>query len=195
MIIGFCGAAYAGKTTSANFLVKNFGFNKVSFAASLKENIGRQIFGLSERQLYGDLKEEMDSRWGVSPRQILQLAGGKLREINGNVWIENLVRKIQAYGKSANVTIDDVRYPNEVTVLTDLGAKIIRVVRPNHSKLSGNAREHSSETALSDYPVDLFFKTIVAEDFESLSTELVELAADLKLSIPTTQPQLELFGA
>lgn len=76
MIIGITGGRGHGKSTAANVLKKEFGFIEYSFAEPLKE-ICKQMFGLSDAQVYGDyeVKDKIDERLGVSPREILQKFG------------------------------------------------------------------------------------------------------------------------
>ena len=63
VIVGLGYVARAGKDTIADHLVKEYGFRKTSFATSLKEGIGRGVFGLNDDQLYGDKKEVVEDFW------------------------------------------------------------------------------------------------------------------------------------
>ena len=68
MIIGLCGQAGAGKSTVADFLVKNHGFVSVALADPLKR-ICREVFDFSDEQLWGPSSErnKPDERY---PRQV-----------------------------------------------------------------------------------------------------------------------------
>ena len=37
-----------------------------------------EIFGFTKEQVYGDLKDVVDSEWGVTPRKVLQIMGTEL---------------------------------------------------------------------------------------------------------------------
>lgn len=63
VIVGLGYVAQSGKDTAADYLANEYNFKKLSFATALKEGIGRGVFGLNDRQLYGDLKEEIDEFW------------------------------------------------------------------------------------------------------------------------------------
>ena len=68
LIIALSGKKRSGKDTVADYLVERFGFVKYGFADPIKE-IGKIMFDFSEEQLNTDKKEEIDKRWGISPRQ------------------------------------------------------------------------------------------------------------------------------
>ena len=50
-IIGITGRKFSGKDTSGEFLVKNFGYERIAFADALKEGI-KLIFGFSSIEKY-----------------------------------------------------------------------------------------------------------------------------------------------
>jgi hypothetical protein len=72
--IGLLGQKGSGKDTLADYLVNNKGFVKYSFATPVK-NISKILFNLSDEQLYGNLKEIIDDKLGISPRVIFQRLG------------------------------------------------------------------------------------------------------------------------
>jgi len=63
MIVGLGFRAGSGKDTVANYLIDKYNFKKTSMAESIKEGIGRGVFGFTDEQLYGDLKEIVDEFW------------------------------------------------------------------------------------------------------------------------------------
>lgn len=66
-IIAMCGLAGSGKDTACDYLVKNYGFMKTSFAAPMKEMV-KIAFGFTDEQLYGSSskREEEDKRYPFS---------------------------------------------------------------------------------------------------------------------------------
>ena len=66
-----------GKDTVADYLVNKYGFVKYSFGQPIKE-VAKIMFDFSDEQLNGDLKEAVDIRWGISPRQFFQDFGSSL---------------------------------------------------------------------------------------------------------------------
>lgn len=127
MIIGLGHRARSGKDTLADYLVKQHGFIKVSFATPLKE-AARDIFLLTDEQMYGDLKEVVDPRWGRTPRDILQKLGTEsVRNVFGpNVWIN---RCFYGLDPKKNYVIADVRFVNEALAVKSWGGYVVQVNR------------------------------------------------------------------
>lgn len=139
MIIGLVGYIGAGKGSVADFLVKNHGFAKESFAKSVKDAVST-IFGWDRNALEGDTihsrkwREEPDAWWSekmgkdFSPRQALQLMGTEAgREIfHQDLWIFSLERRLNVHKK---YVIADVRFLNEIDSIKKLGGYIVRVQR------------------------------------------------------------------
>ena len=146
MIIGFIGKKRSGKDTCADYVCENYSFSKYSFAYPLKEAC-KIIFGWTNDHVNGILKEIVDNRWGVSPRQALQTIGtelmqyefGKYRpnfkdKIGRSIWVKKFEFYYKDYykrnGKNLNVCIADVRFEHEIKAIKKLGGTLIKVVRP-----------------------------------------------------------------
>lgn len=150
-IIGIAGKARSGKDTVAERLVQGHGFVRMAFADPLKE-AARCIFGLSDAQLYGDLKETNDAFWGKTPRRIMQLLGTDAvrKNIDDDVWIKATQRRIEtemAERDTIGIVIPDVRFPNEADAIRAWGGDVWHVSRPGIAAVE----EHVSETALKNY--------------------------------------------
>lgn len=153
MIIGLGYKARAGKDTIASHLVGKYDFVQESFAYPLKEQIGRQIMGFNDKQLYGEWKEVLDPEWGRTPRQLLQLIGtDALRKVvHDDFWVIPMKRKLKEHTHNKrNVVISDVRFLNEINAIKALGGQIVRVDRDNPDQITGFAK-HQSETELDNY--------------------------------------------
>lgn len=131
-MIGFAGKKRSGKDTCADLLVRKHGFTKTSFAEPLKEAC-RALFLFNDSQLYGDLKEESDPRWGASPREILQYVGTDLLrkqtlmpELGEDIFIRNLLLRAE----STKLVVADVRFANEAQAIQKAGGIVIRIERP-----------------------------------------------------------------
>jgi len=151
MIISLSGKKRSGKSSVATYLTKKYGFVEVSWAAPLKEIIGRQLFGLTTEQLYGTEaeREAIDLRWGMSPREILQKVGTDLFRVYfmDDFWVRIGVERIKnEVANGHNVVISDTRFPNELKAAEELGSKTIRMKRPDMV----SADYHDSETSLDD---------------------------------------------
>lgn len=146
MIIGFCGAIGAGKSTAARYLERHYDYVRIGFAKPLKDMC--RAFGLTDEQLYGSAKEIPDHELccGKTPRQLMQWLGHQWgRELVGpDVWVNAWRRQAV---KHPNVVADDVRYPNEVAAIHELGGKVVRLLRAADLSLSS----HESETQMPAY--------------------------------------------
>ena len=68
VLIGIVGKKYSGKDTAADYLVANHNFTKMAFADPVKK-VAKELFNFNDEQLYGNLKEATDERWGISPQR------------------------------------------------------------------------------------------------------------------------------
>ena len=131
-IIGITGKAQAGKSTTASFLeqkIKDKGYTPIrhAFAKPLKE-IANQIY--PDMDFYNN-KETVDFYYNRSPRQVLQILGTDIaRSIYHNTWVDmteriilDLSAKLTAEAPPTVVIIDDIRFPNEYNMLSELHNK------------------------------------------------------------------------
>lgn len=140
MIIGLCGLQGAGKDTVANFLIRNHGFKKLSFASKLKDIVAT-LFGWDRNLLEGTTpesrawREQEDVWWagrlgkpGYSPRRALQEIGTDiLRDVwHSDVWMLALERQLEGPDR---IVVTDCRFPNDIEMLRSQGATIVHVVR------------------------------------------------------------------
>ena len=142
MIFGISGYIGCGKGTVAEQLTNKYGFRQDSFAKNLKDACA-VLFDWPRHLMEGDTKEsrewrEQPDKWwaaklGIpdfSPRLSLQLVGtNSLRNhFNENIWmltLENRYRK----NPEQHVVISDVRFPNELKFIKEMGGILIRVDR------------------------------------------------------------------
>lgn len=126
-LIAFCGLKESGKTTAAEWLVRNYGYRRESFATPLKR-AAQIIFNLSDWQIYNiEGKETIDTRWGTTPRDLLQRFGTEVgREFDKDIWIRNLM--IRCASTDA-IVIDDCRFSNETKAIKDMGGLVIGIKR------------------------------------------------------------------
>ena len=168
-IIGFSGRKQSGKTTAAEYAELLWGGGdkvmKMSFASRLKEII-RWCFVPAGIHL--DFDDEKDKSMllpcGRTVRDLLQVVGTDMfRGLWSDVWVNAFRSKIQFYGdgrprvvyqkegarECSKVLVPDVRFPNEVKCIQDMGGIVIRLTRCPHP-----ADDHESETALDHYTDD-----------------------------------------
>jgi hypothetical protein len=150
MIIGICGFKSSGKDTIADYLVKEYGFKKVSFASTLKDIISI-MFGWSRDKLEGitkedrEWREQVDPWWSetlkmplLSPRYVMQYFGTDLFRIHfhPDIWVKIVENKLNKYVEEnlkedfkGNIVITDCRFDNEINMILRLKGKIIHVYR------------------------------------------------------------------
>jgi hypothetical protein len=142
MIVGISGFISSGKGTVATQLTEKYGFRKDSFAASLKDACA-VMFDWPRDMLEGETaesrewREQVDEWWStklgipnLTPRLALQLIGtDALRNNFSNaMWFTTLENRIRK-NPSQNVVISDVRFPNEIKFIQDMGGVMIKVNR------------------------------------------------------------------
>lgn len=156
-ILGLSGWARNGKDTVAEHLISKYGYERVSFAAPMKEALYRlnpkitinNVMGTPVRtgvDIYG--WDELKTH-GPEIRELLQRFGTEVgRDMWGeDFWVNAAINSIKDGSK---VVVSDVRYPNEADAIKSLGGEVWRVVRPGY----GAANDHPSEHALNDYDFD-----------------------------------------
>lgn len=142
MLVGVLGKKRHGKDTISDHLIQMHNFVPITLAEPLKEAC-RALFGFTDEQLYGDLKEDIDSYWNVSPRTVFQFIGTDvfrkqidqiLPDVGDKFWVVLIKKKIldiQKDNPNANIVVTDVRFKNEVDMIKSLGGIIIKVDRPS----------------------------------------------------------------
>ena len=139
MIIGITGFAGSGKDTVAQILMKiNPSFVKVSFAGKLKD-ITATLFDWNRQKLEGITPEDRDWReqedkelselFGtkITPRGALKILGvGLKKTIKENIWALLVKKQIKTL---KNVIITDVRFPDEIKMIKEMGGIILEVKR------------------------------------------------------------------
>jgi hypothetical protein len=185
MLIVVLGKKGSGKDTFSDYIIEKHGFIKYSFADPLKKGL-QHFFNLTDEQLYDPkIKEMIDPRWGVSPRQLFQIIGTdvfqyslkkflpNINSINNNdtrihwvtlfkQWYEKLLNENQ----NPNVIIADGRFIHEIEEIRKMGGKIIKVIRPI---FDNNKDMHKSEMEMDEIPDeyidDIIYNQGSLEDF------------------------------
>ena len=141
MIIGMCGLIGTGKDTVADILVNNYNFIKVSFADKLKDGVAT-VFSWDREMLEGTTdesrtwREQKDEFWSretnehITPRLVLQMFGTDCmrKGFDENIWVSFVKKEILA-NPTVNYIVPDVRFPNEIDAIKELGGHIWQVRR------------------------------------------------------------------
>lgn len=129
VLIGLIGYKHSGKDTMADYLVQKYGFKKHAFADPVKQAC-RIMFQLEKEQLDDpQLKEVLDERWGMTPRQMMQKFGTDMVRcmLGDDFWVKNMDMKIQKETNN-NIVISDVRFRNEAEWVRQNNGVLIRIV-------------------------------------------------------------------
>ena len=148
-IIGIIGYKGSGKDTAGDFLVRDHGFGRDSFAGSLKDAVAA-VFGWDRLMLEGttpesrEWRETPDTWWEAkldwanhsgrylsdhfTPRVAMQLWGTDLlrKHFHNDIWILSLQSRIR---NQERVVITDCRFPNEFRAIKSAGGQVWRVKR------------------------------------------------------------------
>ena len=154
MLIGLIGNKRVGKSTFADYIVDNKGFKTIAFADPIKEGV-KIMFDLTEEQVNGDLKEVVDKRWGLTPRQFLQTVGTDLcrNTFGQDVWIKRMKMEIEKkMSEKSDIIVSDIRFPNEAEAVKEMGGILIKIENPRIQK--PNDSGHISEKLIDQIKYD-----------------------------------------
>lgn len=127
MIIALAGYKGSGKTTAAQYISERYGYEEYALASPMKAAL-TVMFGYSHPQLYGRLKDEVDPRFGISPRKMLQTLGTEWaqltlqeasptfrRSTGRDIWVKRFYYLV--WKPQLNYVISDVRFQHEIAAL------------------------------------------------------------------------------
>lgn len=179
ILIGLCGKAGAGKDTFAS----QFGSTgtTLAFATPIKEALSH-VFGFSYHQLYGDKKEEIDQRWGISPREAMTKFGTEIMQgwMGPDFWVKRMVLELNSCSAYPLLIITDVRFPLEVEMIKRRGGYLVEIVRPN---LDTSYRDPKTLNHVSEQlKVEADFVVINDKDLEHLHSEAQRILKTIRES-------------
>ncbi len=111
--------------------------------------------GIDEENANGDEKDNIDERWGISPRKALQYFGTEIMQYKINELIPNANRGFFAdillsqIVENEKYVISDLRFLHEYDKIKDLNIIVIKVIRPSIIK---KMDEHISENEYENIP-------------------------------------------
>ena len=142
-----------GKTTCAQFLAHStgYGYAHIPQAGAIKHLTVEFLteVGLTYHQALNFVnhdKETIIAELGVSSRHIQQTLGTEWGRdcISPNVWLNMWKTKVKTSLQSGiSVVCDDIRFPNEVEALKELGGVLICIHRPDAPVPTGEHRSDS----------------------------------------------------
>lgn len=176
LLIGLVGKAGAGKDT----LAAQFGpCPKLAFAAPLKQAL-MVMFDFCSTQVHTALKDEVDERWGISPREAMTKFGTDIMQawIGSDFWVRRMEIELEWVTGHPLVLVTDVRFPAEVEMIRRRGGVIVEIVRPNQdiSYRDPKTLNHVSE----QLQVQADFTVINDKDLDHLHQEAQRILKELK---------------
>lgn len=154
-LIAFSGFAGCGKDAAASVLIRDHGYERVSFADPLRQMLYALNPIAGYRSMSGDLVDvqtlvdakgwDRAKREHEEIRELLQRLGTEAgRKILGqNVWVKLAMEKASQFSK---VVITDCRFENEASAVMDMEGVVVRITRPG----VGPINVHISDRGLSD---------------------------------------------
>lgn len=166
-LIGLTGYARSGKDTAADYMVREHGYVKMSFAAPLKgmlitlnpvvghtRFLRRPLRVKDLFRLYGSEEGIKASRYGKEYRRLLQVLGTDcIRKHDKDFWVKAAMKQVDCMPKSARVVFTDVRFPNEAAAIRERGF-LACVHRPGVHAVNGHSSEQHVGRMGEDFYID-----------------------------------------
>ncbi len=156
-VVGLCGFAMAGKDSVAEVLTGRYGYTRVAFADLLRSMayalnplVGATPtpdgFSWEEHRLASVVD---DVGWDEAKkhpeiRRTLQRLGTEAGrdQLGRDFWVDQAFKTvIPLLNEGKNVVLTDVRFPNEIRAVREVGGEIWRVDRPGYGPVNGHASE------------------------------------------------------
>jgi hypothetical protein len=162
MIIGFSGRKRSGKSACVKAVKDMLSLDHQqcrvdNFADTLKRVVSQVLIPIEYHTPFSDSigyiedKKDLLLPCGITVRQALQLVGTDwFRNLWPDVWIHEWKQRVTQYPDYTTVLVGDVRFPNEMKAIQDLGGHVIRLTRAPE----GDTDLHESETALDGVGLD-----------------------------------------
>lgn len=173
MILLLCGYRGCGKDTFANYISDRYHYTHKKISKPLKDGL-KSIFDFNDEQIEGKLKDVIDTRWGITPRDAMIYLGTdvfqyhiqrNLTNIGRNFWIKQLEHKITKENDSL-IVISDLRFWHELQYLKDVNKheiKVIKIYNPDLYIFQKNADK--SETEHLEFKYDFIVKNENTEEY------------------------------
>ena len=166
-LIGIGGRLASGKDSIADYLSDAHGWQKMGMSDPLHQSMMtlNPIVNMTHHHLVEELTTvryaELTVQEGYTLakenfeyRRLLQVFGTEvIRELFGNsVWVDFARKRVlECIGKQENVILTDLRYPNEIDLVRELGGSAWWVDRPGFN----TAGEHTSENSVNEDDFDV----------------------------------------
>jgi len=130
-IIGLMGRSRVGKDTVANMICKLHPEYKIVRLSTPVKQAVCELYGYSLEELESNTKEEIDPRWGKTPRELLQSLTDYMMKYMGDTFFTQ--KLYQTYKTNDFIIIPDIRYEHDILEIQKRNGIIIKIERPNNS--------------------------------------------------------------
>jgi hypothetical protein len=169
-IIAFLGRKRSGKNTAADITCRHYNLYErdmieMSFAGSIKDTL-MKLLSLDGKHFYNEeFKEIPLVHSGFTPRHLMQWYGNIMKEKFGaDFWLNKVKSDIKTCGKKY-VVITDVRFVEEVKMISELGGTIVYMNRDDilepmsaaediSEKVVYESRQWAKDNAIKYYEID-----------------------------------------
>lgn len=193
-----CGFKRSGKDTLAKYLEKNHNHIHLKISKPLKDAT-KILFNLTDEQLEEDKKDILDTRWNVTPRDIMKYLGTDVFQYKINdllpdtkrrFWINHLLNEIEnKYINSTElvkIAVSDLRFIHEYDAINEfklkhqdnVNIKIIKIARIGGEYRYFQQDNHESETQHLDFIYDIIIDNVQDKQEEFLE-KIEKIANDL----------------
>lgn len=161
-IICIVGGKYNGKDMVSNHLTDKYNFKRYGFADPMKEGV-KHMFDFTDEQVYGSLKEVIDERWNITPREVMQVFGTELCQfdlpkylpalapIGEAIWCHRFEIWYAKQPANTNIVFNDCRFQHEASLTKRLGGHVWKIIRPGYDVPTDS---HKSENSLNNIQYD-----------------------------------------
>jgi len=190
MLIGLNGLKGSGKDTVGSYLVDNYGYERASFAAKLKESAGA-LFNIGssfwEKAKNNDrsviqLRDNGALVRDITVRNFLQRYGTEAHRtvFGSDFWVDHALKGVD---RNQNIVFTDARFENELSRIKSLMGVNLQILRPQLTNEDDHISEAPPPIELIDFQIvndqDLDYLYGRVDDFMSfLNTERSILAYD-----------------
>ena len=151
IVIGLHGPAGVGKDTIADYMVRSWGFQKVSFAGPLKRGVS-ELFGIPMEDMEDRVaKERTIETWDKSPRELNQWLGTEVmrNQFMTDFFLRRMDKSILDAG--VRIVVSDVRFDNEAEyILNKCCGFVWKVNAFSRGQMSESTKQHSTEKPIRD---------------------------------------------
>lgn len=197
-VIGLGGYAHSGKDAVADVLEQDLGWFKTYMSKALRESLEvlNPIVATDDRGYFLRFKEIID-QYGYEKakerreiRALLQRMGTEVgRKLwHENFWVDQCFSEVadKLMRKNRNVVVTGIRYPNELSRITNLSGASIWVERPGYAAVN----DHSSDNTLTKLDFDYVFTN--SGTLEDLKTTVPAfLKEEVGMTLTEQQPSLK----